>query len=254
MLTILQVISAGRRSASYAEHANPSVESLESDSSKILAVGVQDSLPNLRRQGDAESWEKACDQTEAEAGVPSTTHLLCHVVGEEGKESEARRHEGKSVNSSPPCSARHEEEANRDVDPATPPEVESSPPRETAEEENEAEQRKRRGGCNLHLLVEAARHLEPGFGEDEESERGSDVRPDSSKRAAMEVLEPAAPAAAKRRRRRRDWAAAAAYLGAAFEEDIAPVVRSKRGRNQVLPSRFRDSVIEPWKAAPRPSW
>ncbi|XVF05236.1 hypothetical protein REPUB_Repub05bG0154700 [Reevesia pubescens] len=30
-------------------------------------------------------------------------------------------------------------------------------------------------------------------------------------------------------------------------EDISPVVRSKRGRSQVLPHRFRDSVLEPWK-------
>ncbi|CAA6660732.1 unnamed protein product [Spirodela intermedia] len=36
--------------------------------------------------------------------------------------------------------------------------------------------------------------------------------------------------------------AAAAALG--------PVVRSKRGRSQVLPSRYRDSVLEPWRKQP----
>lgn len=34
-------------------------------------------------------------------------------------------------------------------------------------------------------------------------------------------------------------------------EDTAPLVRSKRGRNQVLPLRFRDSVLEPWKRVSR---
>ncbi|XWS71514.1 hypothetical protein CRYUN_Cryun03dG0144400 [Craigia yunnanensis] len=36
-------------------------------------------------------------------------------------------------------------------------------------------------------------------------------------------------------------------------EDISPVVRSKRGRNRVLPHRFRDSVLEPWKKRPQKS-
>ncbi|XVF46854.1 hypothetical protein PTKIN_Ptkin03bG0061400 [Pterospermum kingtungense] len=34
-------------------------------------------------------------------------------------------------------------------------------------------------------------------------------------------------------------------------EDISPVVRSTRGRSQVLPHRFRDSVLEPWKKRPQ---
>ncbi|XVF69098.1 hypothetical protein PTKIN_Ptkin11bG0053200 [Pterospermum kingtungense] len=34
-------------------------------------------------------------------------------------------------------------------------------------------------------------------------------------------------------------------------EDVSPVVRSKRGRSQVLPHRFRDSVLEPWKKRPQ---
>ncbi|XVE79313.1 hypothetical protein DITRI_Ditri14bG0048300 [Diplodiscus trichospermus] len=36
-------------------------------------------------------------------------------------------------------------------------------------------------------------------------------------------------------------------------EDISPLVRSKRGRSQVLPHRFRDSVLEPWKKRPQRS-
>lgn len=34
-------------------------------------------------------------------------------------------------------------------------------------------------------------------------------------------------------------------------EDTAPLVRSKRGRNQTLPLKFRDSVLEPWKRVSR---
>lgn len=39
---------------------------------------------------------------------------------------------------------------------------------------------------------------------------------------------------------------AAAAAAAAW----GPVVRSKRGRSQVLPSRYRDSVLEPWRKQP----
>ncbi|GMI88994.1 hypothetical protein HRI_002568700 [Hibiscus trionum] len=35
--------------------------------------------------------------------------------------------------------------------------------------------------------------------------------------------------------------------GKEIEDDVSPVVRSKRGRCQVLPQRFRDSILEPWK-------
>ncbi|KAK8513315.1 hypothetical protein V6N13_002065 [Hibiscus sabdariffa] len=35
------------------------------------------------------------------------------------------------------------------------------------------------------------------------------------------------------------------------EDRSAPVVRSKRGRSQVLPLRYRDSVLEPWMKRPQ---
>ncbi|TYH70058.1 hypothetical protein ES332_D05G092600v1 [Gossypium tomentosum] len=38
-----------------------------------------------------------------------------------------------------------------------------------------------------------------------------------------------------------------------FEDIASPVVRSKRGRSQVLPLRFRDSVLEPCKKRPQRS-
>ncbi|KAK8641377.1 hypothetical protein V6N13_010785 [Hibiscus sabdariffa] len=36
-----------------------------------------------------------------------------------------------------------------------------------------------------------------------------------------------------------------------FEDTTPPVVRSKRGRSQVLPLRYRDSVLEPWMKRPQ---
>ncbi|KAL4334801.1 hypothetical protein GQ457_07G042490 [Hibiscus cannabinus] len=36
-----------------------------------------------------------------------------------------------------------------------------------------------------------------------------------------------------------------------WEDRAAPVVRSKRGRSQVLPLRYRDSVLEPWMKRPQ---
>ncbi|KAE8729416.1 putative HhH-GPD base excision DNA repair family protein [Hibiscus syriacus] len=38
-----------------------------------------------------------------------------------------------------------------------------------------------------------------------------------------------------------------------IEDTAAPVVRSKRGRSQVLPVRYRDSVLEPWIKRPQRS-
>ncbi|GMI92239.1 hypothetical protein HRI_002893200 [Hibiscus trionum] len=38
-----------------------------------------------------------------------------------------------------------------------------------------------------------------------------------------------------------------------IEDTAAPVVRSKRGRSQVLPLRYRDSVLEPWIKRPQRS-
>ncbi|KGN46921.1 uncharacterized protein LOC105435800 [Cucumis sativus] len=36
-------------------------------------------------------------------------------------------------------------------------------------------------------------------------------------------------------------------------DDRSPLVRSKRGRSQVLPCRYKDSVLEPWRSQPLPS-
>ncbi|XP_040862945.1 uncharacterized protein [Glycine max] len=54
---------------------------------------------------------------------------------------------------------------------------------------------------------------------------------------------------ASEEKRREKWVVVDLY-GDVLEE-TEPVVRSKRGRNQALPYRFRDSVVEPLKRATR---
>ncbi|KAK1409982.1 hypothetical protein QVD17_36513 [Tagetes erecta] len=47
------------------------------------------------------------------------------------------------------------------------------------------------------------------------------------------------------KKKRQCWTAATEAEWYAEFEDTSPVVRSKRGRSQVLPFRYRDSVVEP---------
>ncbi|KAH1159291.1 hypothetical protein GYH30_031155 [Glycine max] len=92
----------------------------------------------------------------------------------------------------------------------------------------------RDGNC-FDLLIEAARVVsgkdEPDSGE--ESGLGGELK---TRRASEE-------------KRREKWVVVDLY-GDVLEE-TEPVVRSKRGRNQALPYRFRDSVVEPLKRATR---
>jgi len=74
----------------------------------------------------------------------------------------------------------------------------------------------------LHLLIEAARVLSEKNGSDsEESEKRTGTGTELMTRVVVDLYE------------------------------NEPVVRSKRGRNQALPCRFRDSVIEPLKRKDR---
>ncbi|KAF9598703.1 hypothetical protein IFM89_029953 [Coptis chinensis] len=88
------------------------------------------------------------------------------------------------------------------------------------EEEESKLSRKKEG--YLDLLVEAARLISGNFENvDEEMKVETKVGNDDEKNWMLECYD--------------DF------------EDISPVVRSKRGRTQVLPYRYRDSVLEPWK-------
>ncbi|GMP98968.1 hypothetical protein CsSME_00046639 [Camellia sinensis var. sinensis] len=75
----------------------------------------------------------------------------------------------------------------------------------------------------LHLLIEAAKLISGDFA-DAETEKPSQIEAELGESEAA-------------------TAAAVEFYGGV--EDISPVVRSKRGRSQVLPYRYRDSILEP---------
>ncbi|XP_039125676.1 uncharacterized protein LOC120261760 [Dioscorea cayenensis subsp. rotundata] len=91
--------------------------------------------------------------------------------------------------------------------------------------------KRRRSEGYLDVLVEAVRQVS-GFFSDEEEEEEEEEKEDETR------AEEAAAAESRKKR------------GLDLEEECGPVVRSKRGRNQALPSRYRDSVLEPWGKLP----
>ncbi|OMO58350.1 hypothetical protein CCACVL1_25481 [Corchorus capsularis] len=87
---------------------------------------------------------------------------------------------------------------------------------------------------SLDLLIEAAEMIsERDYGANEEKEKEDEKSGGSS--STMEI-----------RNNDKDNNSVVNVEFGEFE-DISPVVRSKRGRSQVLPLRFRDSVLEPLK-------
>ena len=105
----------------------------------------------------------------------------------------------------------------------------------------------------LGLLVEAARLISGNFEEEEEDDESPSHHHHRGKKLSSELglgLEKS-----KRKRKRKRNSRKNSSGGGTVEdwmEDTSPVVKSKRGRNQVLPTRYRDSVLEPWKPLPRP--
>ncbi|KAF5744815.1 hypothetical protein HS088_TW07G00395 [Tripterygium wilfordii] len=93
----------------------------------------------------------------------------------------------------------------------------------------------------LSMLVEAAQLIAGQDGEDE-----SDAKKLIQPSTVLDETESASRIGLKRSK----------YCVVDWEgsgiDDKSPVVRSRRGRSQVLPSRFRDSVLEPWKRLPGP--
>ncbi|ESW04376.1 hypothetical protein PHAVU_011G090200 [Phaseolus vulgaris] len=87
----------------------------------------------------------------------------------------------------------------------------------------------------LDLLIEAARVVSGKDESDSEEERelGTEL---TTQRASQE-------------KQKERWLVVDIYSDTLEERE--PVVRSKRGRNQALPYRFRDSVVEPLKRATR---
>ncbi|KAL0369567.1 UNVERIFIED_CONTAM: hypothetical protein Sangu_0274800 [Sesamum angustifolium] len=95
---------------------------------------------------------------------------------------------------------------------------------------------------SLTLLIEAAKLI---FGEFKDNDE-----PESQKRSDSELKKDEAAAdieaANERKLRRRSSCWTEAGMGGEFEESrSSPVVRSNRGRTQILPTKYKDSVLEP---------
>ncbi|XP_058088313.1 uncharacterized protein LOC131235189 [Magnolia sinica] len=120
-------------------------------------------------------------------------------------------------------------------------ESDSNPIFSCREEEVEDRERKRQCGNDgyLGLLLEAVRQISGDF------EDGPPIKEEPAPADGNQSLTGAEtePARCCRTKRKTCWMLD--FYGGF--EDTAPVVRSNRGRNQVLPYRFRDSVLEPWK-------
>lgn len=107
----------------------------------------------------------------------------------------------------------------------------------------------------LGLLVEAARLISGNFEEEEEDDESPSHHHHHhrGKKLSSELGLGLGLEKSKRKRKRNSRKNSSG--GGTVEdwmEDTSPVVKSKRGRNQVLPTRYRDSVLEPWKPLPRP--
>lgn len=99
----------------------------------------------------------------------------------------------------------------------------------------------------LGLLVEAAKLISGDFG-DNESDSGKKKLSGELETQQDRVVEKRK--SSKRKKKNSESVSMVDWLEEL--EDTSPVVRSKRGRSQVLPTRYRDSVLDPWKPLPRP--
>lgn len=95
------------------------------------------------------------------------------------------------------------------------------------------EEEKQRDEGYLGLLIEAAQLI---LGEETEKPKKS---------PASKHMEASSAARRGTKRKQQCWTAAAEAEWHAEFEDTSPVVKSKRGRSQVLPYKYRDSVVEP---------
>ncbi|XP_077230751.1 uncharacterized protein LOC143863855 [Tasmannia lanceolata] len=107
-------------------------------------------------------------------------------------------------------------------------------------EESDLENKEWKKENRLGFLLEAVRQISCDFKEE-------DLLVMKSNESEEEILAEKGIKIEKEKKRKECW------MLDFYEdvEDSGPVVRSKRGRNQVLPFRYRDSVLEPWKRIPR---
>ncbi|XP_068664238.1 uncharacterized protein [Aristolochia californica] len=133
---------------------------------------------------------------------------------------------------------------------------EEAVPLEAGELDGKEKRKEEHGGGEgdyLHLLLDAVRHISGDFDDEPPPPLPSprEEEPEKTTTIVTERSEPEGepePSRSSRPVRKREWWQD--FYGA-FEEETAPIVRSKRGRNQILPSRYRDSVLDPWKPLSR---
>ncbi|MFS8011637.1 hypothetical protein Hanom_Chr14g01311411 [Helianthus anomalus] len=95
----------------------------------------------------------------------------------------------------------------------------------------------------LGLLIEAAQLI---LGDESQQDKKPPSHPQIKSSKIVTGKE------VKRKQQQQRWTATAEAEWYAEYEDTSPVVKSKRGRNQVLPFKYRDSVVEPlvrWTSA-----
>nr|XP_009421193.1 PREDICTED: uncharacterized protein LOC104000788 [Musa acuminata subsp. malaccensis] len=109
---------------------------------------------------------------------------------------------------------------------------------------------RRSDGC-LDLLLEAVRQVSGGLFDDDgpeaekvEATAASEEAPAPSEMTAKRSA--VGDGGGKKRRETDEWWIPLDL----YEEETAPIVRSKRGRSQALPSRYRDSILDPWRKPP----
>ncbi|XP_074556197.1 uncharacterized protein LOC141812007 [Curcuma longa] len=107
----------------------------------------------------------------------------------------------------------------------------------------------------LDLLLEAVRQVSGvAFDDDDDAPAADKSKREAAAAVDEEDQHPPAPPGAKRTKEAGEyWTQLDVYE----EAETAPIVRSKRGRSQALPSRYRDSILDPWRkpaAVARHGW
>lgn len=98
----------------------------------------------------------------------------------------------------------------------------------------------------LDLLLEAVRQVS-GVAFDDDAPAADKRKPETATAVDEEDQQPRTSPGAKRTKEAEEYLA---QFDLYEEAETAPIVRSKRGRSQALPSRYRDSILDPWRKPP----
>ncbi|XP_022943452.1 uncharacterized protein LOC111448215 isoform X1 [Cucurbita moschata] len=109
------------------------------------------------------------------------------------------------------------------------------------------------GGDCLGLLIEAARLIFGDIGENEFDTESTQEKNESN--SELDIKDPSqlekviseSHSGEPKRKLEGNWMVMNLVRDI---DDRSPLVRSKRGRSQVLPCRYKDSVLEPWRSQP----